>query len=57
LAIFFTQQILQKWFIHTKAKRYPLFIRKKTNMAVENVKIGWITLYRAAKLYEVPKAT
>jgi hypothetical protein len=33
------------------------YSKEDLNTAMENVKSAWITLYRAAKLYKVPKAT
>ena len=35
----------------------PSYSKEDLNMAVENVKSGRMTLYRAAKLYKIPKAT
>jgi len=35
----------------------PSYSKEDLNMAVENVKSGWMTLYRAAKLYKIPKGT
>jgi len=35
----------------------PSYSKKNLNTEVENVKSAWMTLYRAAKLYQIPKAT
>jgi hypothetical protein len=35
----------------------PSYSKEELNTAVENVKSGRMTLYRAAKLYKIPKAT
>jgi len=41
-----------------KRKTLPTsYSKEDLNMAVENVKSGWMTLYRAAKLYKIAKAT
>jgi len=33
------------------------YSKEDLNTALENVKSGWMTLYRAAKFYKVPTAT
>jgi hypothetical protein len=35
----------------------PSYSKEDVNTAVENVKSGRMILYRAAKLYKIPKAT
>jgi hypothetical protein len=35
----------------------PSYLKEDLNTAMENVKSGLMTLYRAAKLYKIPKAT
>ena len=45
--------------VHTYKRKTlpPSYSKEDVNMAVENVKSGRITLYRAVKLYKIPKAT
>jgi hypothetical protein len=41
-----------------KRKTLPSsYSKEDLNTAMENVKSGWMTLYRAAELYKIPKAT
>jgi hypothetical protein len=35
----------------------PSYSKEGLNAATEIVKSGWMTLYTAAKLYQIPKAT
>jgi len=34
----------------------PSYSKEGLDTAVKNVKSGWVILYRAAKLYKIPKA-
>jgi hypothetical protein len=45
--------------VHTYKRKMlpPSYSKEDFNIAVENVKSGRMTLYRAAKLYKIPKAT
>jgi hypothetical protein len=55
--IFFTADLAGMLRTHKRKTVRPSCLKEDLNSAVENVKSGWMTLYRAAKLYKIRKAT
>jgi len=54
--IFFTADLADMVRIYKRKTLPPSYSNEDLNTAVENVKSVWVTLYRAAKLYKIPKA-
>jgi len=54
--IFFTADLADVVRTYRRKTLPPSYSKEDLNTVVENVKSGWMTLYRASKLYEITKA-
>ena len=55
--MFLSQEILPIWCVYTHTQRYHLSIRNKSKHGHGDREKGGMTIYRAVKLYKIPKVT